>query len=321
MLVVGYAFGIRLERRLCEEVRLNLAYRWFCGLGIEDTIPDHSTFSKTRTGRFRDSNLFRRLFEVVLGRCIAEGLVGGEGFAVDASIIPVDANHQRGRTVYDIAAEKQKVSQAVTDYLAGLDDGAKPSKIVSLTDPDARWTAAKGGRAFHAYSANYLIDLHVGVVVDSETTQALKTDEVAASKIMIDHFEDRFGLHPTRLAADTAYGSGPMLSWLVADKNITPHIPVWDKDPSTLDRLAISNFEWDASNHRYKCPEGKFLATNGNIGKGDTRIYLTRVSDCRECPLKQVCCPHRAQRVIRRSIHQDARDRDKSIVGTQAYRQ
>jgi transposase len=86
MLIVGYCFGIRSERRLCEEVHLNLAYRWFCGLGLDGEVPDHSTFSKNRHGRFRDSDLLRRLFETVLQRCIDEGLVGGEGFAVDASL-------------------------------------------------------------------------------------------------------------------------------------------------------------------------------------------------------------------------------------------
>src|ERR687891_2111989 len=96
MLLVGYCFGIRSERRLCEEVHLNLSYRWFCRLGLDGDVPDHSTFSKNRHGRFRESDLLRRLFETVLQRCILEGLVGGEGFAVDGSLIRADANRQRG---------------------------------------------------------------------------------------------------------------------------------------------------------------------------------------------------------------------------------
>src|SRR6266852_3505883 len=101
MLIVGYCFGIRSERRLCEEVHLNLAYRWFCRLGLEDAVPDHSTFSKNRHGRFRESGLLRHLFENVVERCIKEGLVGGEGFAVDASVIKADASRQRGVTGSD----------------------------------------------------------------------------------------------------------------------------------------------------------------------------------------------------------------------------
>src|SRR5690349_1264083 len=96
MLIVGYCFGIRSERRLCEEVHLNLAYRWFCRLGLDGSVPDHSTFSKNRHGRFRQSDLLRRVFEVVLRRCIDEGLVGGENLAVDASLIVADAHRQRG---------------------------------------------------------------------------------------------------------------------------------------------------------------------------------------------------------------------------------
>src|SRR4029077_5217638 len=90
--VVGFCFGIRSERRLCDEVHLNLAYRWFCRLGLDGGVPDHSTFSKNRHGRFRESDLLRRLFETVLQRCIDEGLVGGEGLAVDASLIHADAS-------------------------------------------------------------------------------------------------------------------------------------------------------------------------------------------------------------------------------------
>ena len=92
MLIIGYSFGIRSERRLCEEVHLNLAYRWFCRLGLEDKVPDHSTFSKNRHGRFRESETFRHLFETVLKQCMTEGLVSGEGFAIDASVIKSDAS-------------------------------------------------------------------------------------------------------------------------------------------------------------------------------------------------------------------------------------
>src|SRR5271169_6837539 len=123
MLIVGYCFGIRSERRLCEEVHLNLAYRWFCRLGLDGDVPDHSTFSKNRHGRFRESDLLRRLFETVLRRCIREGLVGGEGFAVDASLIKAEANRQRG-----VEGEKglppKATGRAVDEYLAVLDDAA-----------------------------------------------------------------------------------------------------------------------------------------------------------------------------------------------------
>src|SRR6266705_4267305 len=123
MLIVGYCFGIRSERRLCEEVHLNLAYRWFCGLGLDGEVPDHSPFSKTRHGRFRDSDLLRRLFETVLQRCIDEGLVGGEGFAVDASLIHADAG-DRNRVEGSAGLPPKAAGRAVEEYLAVLDDAA-----------------------------------------------------------------------------------------------------------------------------------------------------------------------------------------------------
>ena len=121
MLIVGYCFGIRSERRLCEEVHLNLGYRWLCRLGLDGDVPDHSTFSKTRHGGFRDTDLLRELFETVVRRCMAEGLVGGEGFAADASLVVADAHRQRGVETLDQLDPKAK--RAVTEY-ATLDNAA-----------------------------------------------------------------------------------------------------------------------------------------------------------------------------------------------------
>ena len=237
MLIVGYCSGIRSERRLCEEVHLNLAYRWFCRLGLEGDVPDHSRFSRTRHGRFRDSDLLRELFETTVRRCMAEGLVGGEGFAADASLIHADANRQRsaeGSDVVDwdsLAASRR----SVREYLDTLDDAAwgaaspvRP-KFVSKSDPAAQWTGAMKGHAFFAYAANYLIDLDHAVIVDVEAARAIRQAEVGAARTMIERTEDCFGLYPERLAADRAYGSAAMLGWLVHERGIEPHIPVFDK--------------------------------------------------------------------------------------------
>ena len=176
MLIVGYSFGIRSERRLCEEVHLNLAYRWFCRLGLEDAVPDHSTFSKNRHGRFRESEAFRQVFESVVERCMKEGLVGGEGFAVDASVIKADANRSRSTAREEAGdlRDPRHATRAVREYLAALDEQAEPATAptsISPTDPAARWTAV-GGPAFYAYSTNYLVDVQAGIIVDVEATPA-----------------------------------------------------------------------------------------------------------------------------------------------------
>jgi transposase len=197
MLVVGYVFAIRSERLICREVQVNLAYRWFCKLGIEDAIPDHSAFSRARNERFREGDVFRRVFERVVEACIAAGLVGGEGFAVDASLIEADANKQRSIAGQDWRKDRdpKSASRAVKEYLATLDDtawgaatGVVP-KFVSPSDPAAQWTGAHKGPAFFAYSDNYLIDVKFGVIVDVEASRAIRQAEVGAAKTMIERTE------------------------------------------------------------------------------------------------------------------------------------
>src|SRR5438876_6305296 len=181
MLIIGYMFGIRSERLLCRDVKVNMAYRWFCGLSIEDNIPDHSAFSRARNERFRDSDIFRRVFERVVEACIAADLVGGEGFAVDASLIVADANKQRSipGSEWQKAQDPNTANRAVKEYLATLDDAAFGAasevtpKFVSPSDPAAQWTGAMRGPAFFAYADNYLVDVKFGVIVDVEASRAI----------------------------------------------------------------------------------------------------------------------------------------------------
>src|SRR5258705_1949172 len=249
MLIVGYSFGIRSERRLCEEVHLNLAYRWFCRLGLEDAVPDHSTFSKNRHGRFRESDAFRHLFESVVERCMKEGLVGGEGFAIDASVIKADANRSRStaREEAEGLRDPQHAPRAVREYLAALDAQAEPATAaasISPTDPAARWTAVDGP-AFYAYATNYLIDVQAGIIVDVEATPAWRTAEINSTRTMIERVEQRFDLKPERLIGDMAYGAAPMLGWLVEEKQIAPHIPVWDRSEPKDGTFGRSDFTFD----------------------------------------------------------------------------
>lgn len=324
MLIAGYCFGIRSERRLCEEVHLNLAYRWFCRLGLEDPVPDHSSFSKNRHGRFRDSDTLRCLFETVLQRCMDEGLVEGEGFAIDASVVKADANRARG-PAGDAAIDWRapgRATRAVREYLSALEENGPPITTpasISLTDPAARWTAAPGGPAFYAYSTNYLIDLKAGVIVDVEATPAYRTDEINATKTMIDRVETRFKLKPARLVGDTAYGSAETLGWLVEEKNIAPHIPVFDKSERTDGTFGRSSFTYDAEHNRYVCPAGKFLKTSWRMRKKDPFNYRASQYDCLPCPRKSWCCPNAANRKIVRSPHEPAREVARALAKTEAY--
>jgi IS5 family transposase len=329
MLIVGYVFAIRSERQICREVQVNLAYRWFCDLGLEDPIPDHSAFSRARNERFRESDVFRRVFERVVVSCIEAGLVGGEGFAVDASLIEADANRQRSIPGKEWHKERdpEAASRAVKEYLTTLNDAAFGAatdvepKFISPSDPAAQWTGALKGPAFFAYADNYLIDLRFGVIVDVEASRAVRQAEVGAARTMLERTEERFGLKPQRLAADSAYGSASMLSWLVEDKKITPHIPVIDKSKREDGTFSRSDFRYDAERDAYDCPAGKDLRTSGTVHDGTTLLYRASKLDCDRCALKSRCCPKEPARKIPRSIHEHARDVARSLVGTEAFEQ
>jgi transposase len=328
MLIIGYVFAIRSERQLCREVQVNLAYRWFCDLGLEDSIPDHSAFSRARNERFRESDIFRRIFERVVETCIGAGLVGGEGFAVDASLIEADANRQR--SIPGVEWKKQidpaAASRAVKEYLATLNEAAFGAatevqpKFVSPSDPAAQWTGALKGPAFFAYADNYLIDVRHGVIVDVEASRAVRQAEVGAARTMIERTEARFGLRPQRLAGDTAYGAAPMLNWLVEEKRIAPHIPVFDRSKREDGTFSRADFRYDESADTYTCPAGKALATSGTVvNDGTTFLYLGSKRDCAPCRLKDQCCPRTPVRRIPRSIYERARDIARSLVGTDAF--
>jgi transposase len=318
MLIVGYCFGIRSERRLCEEVHLNLGYRWFCRLGLDGHVPDHSTFSKNRHGRFRDSNLLRRLFEVTVRRCMAEGLVGGDGFAVDASLIRAEANRQHFHRGEE-GLPPDLSSRAVDEYLATLDDAAfgaamtvVPSRI-SPADPASRYTSAHGGQAQFCYATNYLIDVKHAVIIDVEASTAVRQAEVTAAKRMIERAADGLDLWPRKLIADTGYGSAEMLGWLAHERGVEPHVPVFDKSRRQDGTFSRADFTYDRDQDLYRCPTGSPLTTSGTlVNDGATLLYRASKIDCDTCALKQQCCPKEPARKLPRSIHEGARDMARS---------
>jgi len=341
MLIVGYVFAIRSERRLCSEVQVNLAYRWFCKLGIEDNIPDHSVFCRARHERFRESDALRQVFEGVVAMCIAAGLVGGEAFSVDASLIKADvAKTKRAPGDQPIAWPKaQEASRAVREYLAALDaarshvvnddgdgggssDGGsrrKPPKEVSLTDPQATWVARPGVDPFFAYDANYLIDNKVGIIIDAEGTRANRIVEIAVTQAMVDRVSRRFDLQPQRLAGDTAYGAVRLLKWLV-DRKITPHIPVWDKSARSDGTFSRADFVFDRQRNVYVCPGGAELASTGNMDQGHIVYYRANKNDCSTCSLKPKCTTA-PMRKVTRDVNEDVRDSVRALAGTEAFQQ
>jgi transposase len=325
MLIIGYCYGLRSERKLTQEVELHLAYRWFCRLDLDDKVPHHSTFSENRLHRFRESDVFRHIFERVVAACMAAGLVKGEGFAVDASVMEANASRYHGKAPDEIVwTEPERQTRAVKEYLAALkaenepNPDRKPPKVISPSDPCSAWTAKANKRVQFGYGLNYLIDIENAVIVDVEATPARTYDEVAATKTMIERTDKRLGLKPKRLAADTAYGTGKFLGWLI-DAGIAPHIPVWDKSTREDGTLSRSDFRWDKRRGVYICPNNKVLHTSGTVHDGRTLLYRASKLDCDVCALKVRCCPDQLARKIPRDVHEDARDVARRLMRTKAF--
>jgi transposase len=341
MLIVGYVFAIRSERQLCSEVQVNLAYRWFCKLGIEDTIPDHSVFCRARHERFRESDALRRVFESVVVKCIGSGLVGGEAFSIDASLIKADVDKKK-RVPGDQPfawPQAEEASRAVREYLATLDAAAtdehkdgdgeggssdggnrrKSPKEVSLTDPQAAWIARKGTDPFFAYDANYLIDNKTGIIVDAEGTRANRIAEIAVTRTMLDRVRHRFGLKPQRLAGDTVYGAVRLLKWLV-DRKIAAHVPVWNRSARSDGTFSRDDFVFDHERNVYICPGGVELSSTGNVDQGHIVYYRASRSACSICALKPKCTTAVVRKVTR-DLDEEVRDRVRALANTDAFQQ
>ena len=198
---------------------------------------------------------------------------------------------RHGRSAEFLAASTMKIQIA----------DRKPPKVISPTDPCSAWTAKANKRVQFGYGLNYLIDIENAVIVDVEATPARTYDEVAATKTMIERTEQRFDLKPDRLAADTAYGTGKFLGWLV-DTGITPHIPVWDKGNRDDGTFSRSDFTFDKEKNEYRCPNGKVLRTTGRVHDGRTILYRASKLDCDPCPLKPKCCPNVPARKVPRDV-------------------
>jgi len=322
ILLIGYLYGITSERKLVEELRMHLAWRWFTGLGFDEEIPHHSTFSKNRHGRFQESNLFQRLFEEIVDRCMKAGLVEGEHLSVDGSFIQADASHS-SRIAREQLAEAAQVKRTVREYLADLeqenaiDEPAQQQERVSTTDPDATYLT-KGNRAAElGCFDNYLIDNASCVIVGVQATAARLSQESAAARAMLTRFSEQRGRPPQTLAADTSYGNGELLHWL-EQRGVTAQIPVKECPLGKSDLYSVERFTYRPENNSYVCPEGKQLTYVGVNPRNRTHVYAATPKRCRDCSQKGQCTRGR-YRMLAIHIHEGARQRARDRAQTPAF--
>jgi len=232
ILLIGYLYGITSERKLVEELRMHLAWRWFTGLGFDQEIPHHSTFSTNRHGRFQESKLFEELFEQIVKQCVEVGLVQGKHLSVDGSFVEANAAKE-SRVPREQLAEAAQVNQTVRQYLVELEqqnpteEPVHQQDQVSTTDPDSTYATKGGTPARLGYYDNYLVDNHSCVIVGVQATAARMSQETVAAQDMLARFAQWQGREPASVAADTTYGNGEFLQWLT-DRNITPYMRTRD---------------------------------------------------------------------------------------------
>src|SRR5947207_1406777 len=232
ILLIGYLYGITSERKLVEELRMHLAWRWFTGLGFDQEIPHHSTFSKNRHGRFQESKLFEQLFEQIVNQCVEVGLVEGKRLSVDGSFVEANAVKE-SRIPREQLAEAAQVNRSVRQHLKEVEqqnpteEPVHQQDQVSTTDPDATYATKGGTPARLGYYDNYLVDNHSCVNVGVQATAARMSQEIVAAQDMLTRFAAWQGREPESVPADTTYGNGEFLQWLM-DRNITSYMRTRD---------------------------------------------------------------------------------------------
>jgi transposase len=329
ILLIGYLYGVTSERKLVEELRMHLAWRWFTGLGFDEEVPHHSTFSKNRHGRFHESDLFRELFEEVVRRCMEVGLVDGNHLSIDGSFIEANASNV-SRIPHEQLGEVAHVKRNVQDYLSDLEHQnptepeIQPQARISTTDPDSTYHSKGNRPAKLGYFDNYLIDNQSCVIVDVEATPARLSQESAAARKMITRSQQKHGSFPQSLAADAGYGNGELLAWL-EERGITSYIPLREYHPAPKGPFySIEQFRYHPSTNSYECPGGKELKYIGMKLRSRSYIYRATPKKCGECSQKVQCTSAQFKQLVvhmHDSVRQRARERTKHPLFRFAQRQ
>src|SRR5271157_5698992 len=323
MLLIGYLYGVTSERKLIEELRMHLAWRWFTGLGFDQEIPHHSTFSKNRHGRFQESKLFEQLFEEIVRQCVEVGLVQGEHLSVDGSFVEANASKE-SRIPRQQLVEAAQVNHTVRQYLVELEqqnpveEPVHQQDQVSTTDPDSTYATKGGTPARLGYYDNYLVDNHSCVIVGVQATAARMSQETVAAQDMIARFAQWQGQGPVSVTADTTYGNGEFLQWLL-ERDITPYMRTRDSiHRKNSPFYGPERFTFQPESNSYRCPAGQQLNYGGRNERNRTYAYIGTRKRCGACSQKAQCTSG-AFRYLAIHIDEPARQRARQLVNTPEF--
>jgi transposase len=323
ILLIGYLYGITSERKLVEELRMHLAWRWFTGLSFDQEIPHHSTFSKNRHGRFQESRLFEQLFEQIVKQCMEVGLVRGVKLSVDGSFVEANAAKE-SRISRDQLVEAAQVHRTLRQYLQELaeqnpvEEPVHEQDRVSTTDPDSTYATKGGTPARLGYYDNYLVDNESCVIVGVQATAARMSQETVAAQDMLTRFAQWRGGTPESVAADTTYGNGEFLQWL-ADRNITPYMRTRDSiHRKRSPFFGPEHFTYEPDKDRYICPAGQPLNYGGQSHRNHSWTYIGTRKRCGPCSLRPQCTSA-AFRCLVIHQHEPARQRARELANTPEF--
>ena len=323
ILLIGYLYGVTSERKLVEELRMHVGWRWFTGLGFDQEIPHHSTFSKNRHGRFQESKLFEQLLEEIVRQCVEVGLVRGKHLSVDGSFVEANAAKQ-SRIPREQLAEVAQVNLTVRQYLVELEqqnpveEPVHEQDLVSTTDPDSTYATKGGTPARLGYYDNYLVDNPSCVIVGVQATAARMSQETVAAQAMLTRFAQWQGRKPESVAADTTYGNGEFLQWL-AERESTPYMRTRDSiHRKNSPFYGPERFTYEPENNRYICPAGQPLNYAGRVHRNRAYNYIGTRKRCGPCSQRPQCTSAAFRSLI---IHQNepARQRARELLNTPEY--
>jgi transposase len=323
ILLIGYLYGITSERKLVEELRMHLAWRWFTGLGFDQEIPHHSTFSKNRHGRFQESSLFEELFEQIVRQCVEVGLVQGKHLSVDGSFVEANAAKQ-SRIPREQLDQAAQVNQTVRQYLVEVEEQNPAEEPVheqdqvSTTDPDSTYATKGGTPARLGYYDNYLVDNPSCVIVGVQATAARMSQETVAAQDMLTRFAQWQGRGPESVAADTTYGNGEFLQWLT-ERSITPYMRTRDSmHRKNSPFYGPERFTYQPEHNRYICPAGQPLNYGGRVHRNRAYNYIGTRKRCGACSQRPQCTGAAFRSLI---VHryESARQRARELANTPEF--
>jgi len=336
MLLIGYLYGITSERRLCEEVKMHIGYRWFIGLSLEDKVPDHSTFSKNRHERFSENDVFQKIFDEIVMQCIKKGLLTGNHLTVDSTYIKADASFKSLEPIVVDMNSKEYIETLEKDnsiedkqedkpWEPGEDYPHRGQKISnkthrSKTDPDARIARKSFQAATNLYhAATYIMDNGSRVIIGADVGRPdLRTDSEKALE-QIRKIKWKYKIRPDSLGADKGYATGEFINNLI-NEDIQPHIPILDYQRHNHKGIyGREEFKYDKIRDIFICPEGKELRYWGIHRRSRQHVYRARTKDCKICQKKEDCTKDKA-RSVGYHIYEASINKARQLNKTKEYR-